>query len=138
MGIMIEKNFNLHHLRMLQLFWPNDFLEEIFYNFLCIYSFMKFNLPLWPNPTHGNHDWKKNLNQHHLRMLSQKFQLFLSNDFWLLKNTRQFSIIPSHLPLKDSVAVILVNLNLLQPMMPCAKFGWKLAQWLWRRNRKCK
>lgn len=44
---------------------------------------------------------------------------------------KQFSKI--HLPLKESVALILVNLNLLQPF---AKFGWKLAQQFWRRNRK--
>lgn len=45
---------------------------------------------------------------------------------------KQFSKI--HFPLKESVALILVNLNLLQPF---AKFGWKLAQQFLRRNRKC-
>lgn len=131
MKIVKKKNLNLHEdaFTLVSAFLAKRLLRTIFF-FFYIFS---IQLTLHCGLTYPWESLIKTLIYTTWGCFQNSFSFSCQMVFekMTFEKIKQFSKI--HLPLKESVALILVNLNLLQPF---AKFGWKLAQQFWRRNRK--
>ena len=82
-----------------------------------------------------------NLNLHYLRVLPYKFQLywsdsFIEEDFLIIPIFFEYFLIIS--PLDRVWPFVWTNLNLLHPVMLCAKFGWNRSSGSWQEDENVK